>query len=133
MNPQVAAFLADALVLVHLVFVAFVLAGGLLLLRWPRLAWVHLPAATWGAAIEFAGAVCPLTPLENTLRAQAGEAGYRGGFVEHYLLPVLYPAQLTPAVQLWLGTGVVVVNLAIYAWVCRARRRRDQSGGRSRP
>lgn len=132
MNPQVAAVLADTLVLVHLLFVAFVLAGGLLLLRWPRLAWIHLPAATWGAAIEFAGGICPLTPLENTLRAQAGEAAYRGGFVEHYLLPVLYPAKLTPAVQLWLGGAVVVVNLAIYVWVWRARRR-DQSGWRSRP
>jgi hypothetical protein len=131
-NPQVAAVLADTLVLVHLLFVAFVLAGGLLLLRWPRLAWIHLPAATWGAAIEFAGGICPLTPLETTLRAQAGEAAYRGGFVEHYLLTVLYPAQLTPAVQLWLGGAVVVVNLAIYVWVWRARRR-DQSGWRSRP
>lgn len=123
-------FLADLVVVAHLGFVVFVIGGGLLLLRWPRLVWLHLPAALWGAAIEFSGGVCPLTPLENTLRAQAGEAGYPGGFVEHYLLPVLYPAQLTYAVQVWLGSVVIVVNLGVYAWVWR--RRRGQSGRRSR-
>src|SRR5512146_3503694 len=86
--------LADAVVAVHLAFVAFVLLGGLLAIRWPRLAWVHLPCAAYGAAIEIGGWICPLTPLENVLRHRAGEAGYTGGFVEHYLLPVLYPAPM---------------------------------------
>lgn len=124
--------LADLLVVVHLLFVAFVMAGGFLLLRWPKLIGLHLPAALWGAWIEFSGGICPLTPLENRLRALSGEAGYHGGFVEHYLLPLLYPAQLTHAVQLVLGGAVVAVNLGVYAWVIWVwRRRRDQSGLRS--
>lgn len=126
-------FLADLLVVVHLLFVVFVMVGGFLLLRWPQLAWLHLPAALWGAWIEFSGGICPLTPLENHLRALSGEGGYRGGFVEHYLLPILYPAQLTHVVQLWLGGAVVAVNLGVYVWVIWVwRRRRGQSGGRSR-
>lgn len=126
-------FLADLLVVVHLLFVVFVMAGGFLLLRWPRLAWLHLPAALWGAWIEFSGGICPLTPLENRLRVLSGEDGYHGGFVEHYLLPILYPAQLTHAVQLWLGGAVVAVNLGVYAWVVwMGWRRCGQSEGRSR-
>ena len=97
-----------------------------LLLRWPRLVWLHLPAACWGAYVEFSGRICPLTPLENALRERAGEAGYRGGFVEHYLLPVIYPAGLTRDTQLVLGTLVVVLNLAFYGvWL---RRRRQRAG-----
>jgi len=115
--------LADAVVLIHAAFVLFVLLGGLLVLRWPRLAWLHLPAAAWGAGIELAGGICPLTPLENHWRRLAGEQGYSGGFVEHYVLPVLYPPGLTPAVQWTLAGLVVVVNVAIYAWVVRRRRR----------
>ena len=84
--------LADLVVILHLSFVLFVVFGGLLVLRWPRLAWVHLPAAAWGVAIEFTGGICPLTPLENWLREKAGEIGYADGFTEHYILPVLYPA-----------------------------------------
>ncbi|MBW8328161.1 MAG: DUF2784 domain-containing protein [Thiobacillus sp.] len=119
-------FLADAVVIVHLLFVAFVMAGGFLLLRWPRLAWLHLPAAVWGALIEFTGRICPLTPLENRLRALHGESVYSGGFVEHYLLPVLYPENLTLLVQQGLGGVVVAVNLVAYAlayraWRCRMR------------
>jgi len=106
--------LADLLVIVHLGFVAFVIAGGVLCWRWPRLAWLHLPAAAWGAWIELSGRVCPLTPLEVRLRLAAGEAGYRGGFVEHYLIPLLYPAGLQHDLQLWLGIGVIAVNLAVY-------------------
>ncbi|MFP5403541.1 MAG: DUF2784 domain-containing protein [Gammaproteobacteria bacterium] len=117
-------FLADALVVAHLLFVGFVMAGGFLLPRWPRLAGLHLPAALWGAWIEFSGGICPLTPLENRLRAEAGEAGYRGGFVEHYLLPVLYPAELTPALQQGLGWSVLAVNAVAYALALRAWRRR---------
>lgn len=113
--------LADIVVGVHALFVAFVVVGGLLTLRWPWLAAVHLPAAAWGALIEFQGWVCPLTPLEKSLRAAAGEAGYQGGFIEHYLLPVLYPAGLTRGVQLVLGTLVLVVNLVIYGVLLRRR------------
>lgn len=124
----IAALLADLVVIAHGLFIVFVVAGGLLVLRWPRAAWVHLPAAVWGVLIEWAGWICPLTPLENTLRRAAGQAGYSGGFVERYLLPLIYPAGLTPAVQLWLGLVVLVVNVAIYAlwW----RRRRHRQAGR---
>jgi hypothetical protein len=115
--------LADLVVGVHAVFVAFVVVGGLLALRWPWVPVVHLPAAVWGALIEFRGWICPLTPLENSLRAAAGEAGYRGGFIEYYLLPVLYPAGLTRGVQLALGSVVMVVNLAVYGFLLARRRR----------
>jgi uncharacterized protein DUF2784 len=116
--------LADAVVVLHLCFVVFVVAGGLLGLRWPRALWLHAPAAVWGALIELAGWICPLTPLENTLRRRGGEAGYAGGFIENYLTPVLYPAGLTAKVQVVLGTFVVVANAAVYAWVLGRRRRR---------
>jgi hypothetical protein len=114
--------MADLVVGVHVLFVAFVMAGGLLVLRWPWVAALHLPAAVWGALIEFQGWVCPLTPLEKSLRASAGQAGYQGGFIEHYLLPVLYPVGLTSRVQLILGSLVIVVNLIIYWLVLRRRR-----------
>jgi Protein of Unknown function (DUF2784) len=114
--------LADITVGLHLLFVCFVVAGGLLVLRWPRLAWVHIPAAIWGALIEFAGWVCPLTPLEQTLRNAAGEAGYRGGFIEHYLLPVLYPGGLTRGIQIGLGMAVVVLNVLVYGYLFRRHR-----------
>jgi hypothetical protein len=117
--------LADAVVVFHLAFVAFAVAGGLLVLRWPGLALAHLPALAWAAFVEFSGRICPLTPLENALRAAGGQAGYAGGFVEHYLLPLLYPAALTRDLQWLLGTGLVVFNLAVYAGVVwQARRRR---------
>ena len=121
--------LADLVVGVHALFVAFVVVGGLLVLRWPWVAALHVPAAVWGALIEFQGWICPLTPLENALRAAAGQAGYRGGFIEHYLLPVLYPAGLTRSVQLVLGALVIVVNVVVYAVVVwrLARRRRSLS------
>jgi hypothetical protein len=114
--------LADFVVIVHIAFVAFVVFGGLLVLRRPRLAWLHLPAAVWGVMIEFAGWMCPLTPLENSFRVRGGEAGYAGGFVEHYLLPVLYPAALTREVQLALGTIVLALNLAVYGALLARRR-----------
>ena len=113
--------LADLVVGLHFVFVVFVVVGGLLVLRWPKLAYLHIPAVVYGAAIEFAGWICPLTPLENSLRRQAGEAGYSTGFVEHYLLPVLYPSALTRNIQLLLGVLVIGVNLAIYRYVFRRR------------
>lgn len=118
---------ADAVVVFHLAFVAFAVAGGLLVLRWRRVALLHLPALAWAAFVEFTGRICPLTPLENALRAAGGEAAYEGGFVEHYLLPMLYPADLTREVQWTLGTGLLVFNLAVYgavAWQARRRRLR---------
>ncbi len=118
--------LADAVVVAHLAFVAFVVAGGLLALRWPRVAWLHVPAALWGAAIELGGWVCPLTPLENRLRTLAGEPGYGGGFVERYLIPVLYPPGLDRELQLALGVGVVVVNLIAYGAVLALYSRRTR-------
>ncbi len=114
---------ADLVVAVHVLFIAFVIGGGLLVWRWRRLAWAHVPAAAWGALIEFAGWICPLTPLENALRQRAGDAGYTSGFVEHYVIPVVYPAGLTPTVQIVLGTGVVVVNLIAYGVVIARWRR----------
>jgi hypothetical protein len=103
-------------------FVLFVVLGGLLVLRWPRLAYVHLPAAGWGVLIEFAGWVCPLTPLEQSLRLKAGEQGYSGSFVEHYVLPLLYPSALTRTIQVALGVIVIAVNLCIYGYLFRSRR-----------
>jgi hypothetical protein len=122
--------LADLVVGVHALFVTFVVLGGMLVLRWPRLAALHLPAAVWGALIEFKGWVCPLTPLENSLRAAAGQAGYEGGFIEYYLLPVLYPAGLTRSVQLVLGSLVIAVNAAVYGLLL-VRHRRSHSLPRS--
>lgn len=116
--------LADAVLVTHAAFVAFVMLGGLLAWRRPWLAWVHLPVVAWGAWIELAGGICPLTPLENRLRSMAGEQGYPGGFIEHYLLALLYPDGLTRDVQLALGLLVLAVNVAIYAVAWRRLRRR---------
>jgi hypothetical protein len=113
--------LADAVVLLHVAFVAFVVLGGLLALRWRRAAWIHLPAAFWGFLVEARGLFCPLTDLENHLRRQAGQAGYDGGFVEHYVIPVLYPAALDRDLQVVLAGLVLGVNLLVYGWVARVR------------
>lgn len=113
---------ADLVALIHLGFVLFVVAGGVLALRWRRVIWVHLPCAAWGALIELTGWICPLTPLENWLRQRAGDSGYSGGFVEHYILPVLYPVGLTRTTQIGLGIAVLVINVALYAWILRRRR-----------
>lgn len=119
--------LADLVVGVHALFVAFVVLGGLLALRWPWVAAAHLPAAVWGTLIELRGWICPLTPLEKSLRASAGQAGYEGGFIEHYLLPVLYPTGLTRGVQLVLGSLVIAVNLVVYGLVLRRRTARARA------
>jgi hypothetical protein len=113
--------LATVLVVVHMAFVAFVVAGGLLALRWPRVAWVHLPAALWGALIALVGWICPLTPLENRLRALGGDTPYTTGFLEHYLLPILYPVGMTRGWQIATGVFVVVVNLLVYWRIARRR------------
>jgi hypothetical protein len=115
---------AELVVAFHFCFVLFVVLGGLLVWRWPRVAWVHLPCAVWGALVELTGLICPLTPLEKWLRDQAGLVSYRGGFIAHYVIPVLYPAGLTRGVQLVLAVFVVVLNAAVYAGWWRARRRR---------
>ena len=111
--------LADGVVLAHAAFVAFVVAGGFLAWRWRAIVWAHVPCALWGAAIEYGGWICPLTPLENALRTRAGLEGYRGGFVEHYVIPVLYPAGLARPSQVVLGTVVLVVNLVAYGILIR--------------
>jgi Protein of Unknown function (DUF2784) len=105
---------ADLVVGVHAAFVIFVVLGGLLVVRWPRLVWVHVPAAVWGVFIEFAGWTCPLTPLENYLRERSRLATYQGDFVEHYVLPLLYPEHLTRALQVWLGTAALIINILLY-------------------
>ena len=115
--------LADLVLVVHFAFVLFVVLGGLAALRWPRLAYVHLPVALYGAAIEFIGFVCPLTPLEKSLRQRGGAAGYEGGFIEHYITVALYPGALTRELQFSLGMAVLVINAAVYAvWLQRRRR-----------
>jgi hypothetical protein len=117
--------IADLVLLLHLAFLLYVVAGGLLVLRWPRSAWLHLPAVVWGAWTEFAGIICPLTPLENHFRRLGGQAGYAGGFIEHYVTGTLYPQGLTRGMQLVLGLAAVAINVAVYWYVLRARRRRD--------
>lgn len=113
--------LADAVLLLHLAFILFVVGGGLFLGRWPRLPWLHVPAVAWGVTIELCGCICPLTPLENRLRLLGGEAGYPGGFVEHYLWPIVYPEGLTREWQIALGLGVAALNLFAYARWWRGR------------
>ena len=122
--------LADLVLLVHLAFVVFVVAGGLLVLRWPKLAWVHVPAAVWGILIEYAGWICPLTPLEVELRRRGGGAGYAGGFIEHYVTAALYPSGLSRAVQIGLGTLALAINLVVY-WRLAVRLR--AVSGRAQP
>jgi hypothetical protein len=115
-------FAADAVVVFHLAYVGFVVLGGLLVLRWRGLAWLHVPAVIWGVFIEFSGRICPLTPLENHLRSLGGGAGYEGDFVERYLIPVLYPAGLRRDVQVVLGVFALTVNILVYVRVWRRRR-----------
>ncbi|HEX8697041.1 MAG TPA: DUF2784 domain-containing protein [Longimicrobium sp.] len=124
LSPATYRFLADAVVVIHFCFVLFVVLGGLLVLRWRRLVWLHLPCATWGALIEFGGWICPLTPLENHLRALGRQAGYVGGFVEHYIVAIMYPAGLTRWMQLVLGVFVLAVNGFVYWRVLSGGRRR---------
>ena len=115
--------LADLVLVVHLAFVLFVVLGGLLVLKSPRAAWLHVPAAIWGVLIEYTGWICPLTPLENSFRARGGEAGYSGGFIEHYIQPLLYPAGLTRSTQVVLGSLVLVLNLTAYGIVVSRMKR----------
>lgn len=118
--------MADAVLVVHLVFIAFVLVGGVAVLRWPRLAWIHVPAATWGVLIEFAGWICPLTPLENEFRELGGQAGYSGGFVDHYITSIIYPDGLTRTMQFAIGALVLIINTYVYVTLWRRRRGRTR-------
>jgi len=110
--------LADLVLLIHFAFVVFVIVGGFFANRWRWLPWVYLPAVAWAVVLEFSGWICPLTPLENLLRQASGEAGYAGGFLEHYLVRVVYPVGLTPEVQIYIGLGVLLINGLAYgvAW-----------------
>ena len=117
--------LADAVLVLHLGFILFVVLGGFLVLRQPRLAWLHVPVFLWGAAIEFGGWICPLTPLEQWLREQGGEAAYTGGFIEHYLTSLIYPEGLNRNIQLLIGAGVLAINAAIYLRLWQRRRARS--------
>ena len=110
-------FLADIVVLIHLIYILFVVFGGFLVLEWKRLVWIHIPAVVWAVLIEFANWYCPLTPLENWLREIGGRSGYQSGFIEHYILPLIYPTILTRALQIILGIFVGAVNLGIYGWI----------------
>ena len=115
--------LADAVLVLHLGFVLFVVLGGLLVLKRPGIAWLHLPAAIWGVLIEYTGWICPLTPLENSLRTRGGQTAYSGSFIQHYIQPVLYPAGLTRATQVALGSLLLILNLAAYGVVISRMRR----------
>ena len=118
---------ADAVVVIHLLFILFVFLGGLTLFRWPRMIWVHVPAALWGGAVELFAAPCPLTPLENHLRF-AGNAGtYSGGFIDHYIMPIVYPPGLTREIQVGLGVLVVAINFTLYFQFLK-RKRREKAG-----
>lgn len=124
--------LAAVVVVAHLAFLVFVTLGALLALRWKRAPWLHVPALLWGSWIELTGGLCPLTPLENRLRQAAGESGYAGGFIEHYLLPIIYPAGLTHETQIALGVALILGNVALYVWIVR-RWRLGSSGGVGSP
>ena len=114
-------FLADAVLLLHLGFILFVVFGALLVMRWRRWLPVHLAAAGWGFLVEASGATCPLTWAELHFRRLAGEAGYQGGFVDHYLVPLIYPAGLTRGMQVGLGAAVLAINAILYLWIRRRR------------
>ena len=114
--------IADALVMAHFLFIAFVVAGGAIVVYRPCMAWLHLPAVLWGAVVEFAGWICPLTPLENHFRVLAGSAAYSGDFVAQYLLPLIYPENLTRETQIALGLLVVVINIIFYALAVKKHR-----------
>jgi len=119
---------ADVVVFIHLAFVVFVIAGGLLVFRWRWIAWLHLPAVLWAALLEFYGWLCPLTPLEQKLRASAGQTAYGGGFVEHYILPVLYPAGLDESMQFQIGSLVIAINIAVYGWLLWRLKSQESTG-----
>jgi hypothetical protein len=113
--------LANLVLILHVAFVAFVVFGALLVARWRRLIWIHLLAVAWGVLVEFAGIICPLTPLEVGLRRLGGESGYEGGFIDHYVTALLYPTGLTRNIQIWLGLAALLLNVLIYGWLLARR------------
>jgi hypothetical protein len=117
--------LADLVLIIHALFIVFVICGGLLVLRWRGIAWLHLPAVVWAVLLEVFGWLCPLTPLEQDLRQAAGASGYSGSFIEHYLVQLVYPAGLTREIQLYLAAAVIIVNLLVYRLVWRRWQRRS--------
>lgn len=117
---------ADIIVIIHLIFILFVVTGGLLVIKWRKLIWAHVPAALWGALIEFTGWICPLTYLENDLRVKGGSFGYSSGFIEHYLIPIIYPAGLTHSIQIVLGIFVVLLNVTVYGWIIMHRKQKSR-------
>ena len=120
-------FLAELVVFIHFAFILFVIFGGLMVLKWRRMVWVHLPAAIWGAVVEAMGWICPLTPWENHFRRMAGEQGYSGDFISYYLLPMIYPADLKLDLQLALAGFVVMINVVVYIFVFRKRGENEQT------
>lgn len=115
---------ADLLVLLHFAFIVFVVLGGFLVLKWGKVALLHIPCAFWGAFIEFSGWICPLTPLEHSLREAAGETAYSGGFIDYYIMPIVYPTGLTREIQIVLGVIVLIINLCVYGLVIYKRSNR---------
>ncbi|MBI3148926.1 MAG: DUF2784 domain-containing protein [Betaproteobacteria bacterium] len=131
---MVYSLLADLVLLLHLAFIVLVLLGGLAVWRWPRLGWLHVPAAAWGVWVELTHGLCPLTPLENALRRQAGEAGVEGDFITHYLSALIYPQGLSQELQTWFGLAALALNLSVYgALLWQGRRKRKPSGHPDRP
>jgi hypothetical protein len=130
---MIAHFMADGIMLLHLLFVLFVVFGALIVLRYHWLAVLHVPAAIWGAWIELSGGVCPLTYVENDLRRRAGESGLDSGFIEHYIYPLLYPPGLTRNVQWLLGAIVLGINVALYTWILLRRRRQKPPSNSGEP
>ncbi|MBA3014157.1 MAG: DUF2784 domain-containing protein [Proteobacteria bacterium] len=125
--------LADSVLVLHLLFIGFVIFGGFLVLRTPRIALLHIPAACWGAYIELSGKICPLTPLEVEFRRAAGDSGYSESFVEHYLIPIIYPPGLTRGIQFWLAGLVIVINALIYGISLYRKRSRRVASKNHRP
>ena len=115
--------LSDVVVLLHLVFILFAVLGGIFVIWWRRILWLHLPAVAWAAWIEFSGGICPLTYLENWLLVKSGLGGYHGDFITHYIMPVVYPPNLTRQIQITMAAGVIIVNIVIYAFVIINRRK----------
>lgn len=115
--------LADSVLVLHFAFIVFVMLGGLVVLRWRRAIWLHLPAVAWGIWIMASGNVCPLTPWENQLRRAAGQAGYEGGFIEHYIVAAIYPEGLTRSMQFGFAGLVILLNVVAYALILQKRRR----------
>lgn len=113
--------IADSLVVLHFIFIAFVVFGGLLALKWKKVPILHIPCVLWGMLVEFNGWICPLTPLENQFRELAGEVGYTGGFISYYLMPLIYPTSLTREIQILLGIVVLAINLCVYGFVIRKK------------